>query len=659
MIRIGLRVSLMTLISIVAGAAAADDTPKRVPILLDTDIGSYVDDAFALGLALASPNVELVGVTTVGEAAEDRAWIVCRFLTHLDRQDIPVAFGRGEQPKGSLDWQIQYRRHPAVVWDRTAKPLKQTAVELMYEKMKARPGEITIVAIGPLTNVAQLLKEHPDIEPKQIVFLGGSINAGYDGKPPAVAEWNVKQDVAAARFVFRSDKRVVVVPLDATAGLALSESHRQRLFGAGTPLAAQLCSLLELCEQSQTTLFDPAAVAVALDRIFGERKILGSRIADDGRTYFGEDGRAAVFLVDRLDQEALVPWMFERLLAHGVPTWPKPPGNRSELVEQGGFPSRVHVVEDYDTDIERRWWMCGKQEENEVPEGGRRACRAVLTQDFDDRQGDRGVSYRAVIFNPVPGPPMGPKTRLSFRYKLHGTDTIRVQLYSLSNGYHRCLSINGLKQDEWQSATVDMTQMRRPDGTGGPLSTDERIDDIQFYIDPRAELLIDDVILYDAAAEGEKRSFPKRVLFTGWFDTGKQGGEWPGEFEIISHDKPRTWKFARSVADRETGQPKLVVDLRGPRRLAALTELTFQYRCAGTGTVRIELVDREGNHAGEFITLRTNHWREATVTFDVPVTGERDRFATAVRFLPPPGAVLEIDDLLLYEPAHKASPLKE
>jgi hypothetical protein len=131
------------------------------------------------------------------------------------------------------------------------------------------------------------------------------------------------------------------------------------------------------------------------------------------------------------------------LLAQGqeAQELPKPPGNRSKLVEQGSFPSRVHVFEDYDSDIEKRWWLRGKLEEKDVPEGGRRACRAVITQDFDDLQGDREASYRAVIFNPVPGPPMGKDTRLSFRFKLHGTDTIRVQLYSLSNNYHRYLSV--------------------------------------------------------------------------------------------------------------------------------------------------------------------------------------------------------------------------
>ncbi|HEX5105893.1 MAG TPA: nucleoside hydrolase [Pirellulaceae bacterium] len=656
-----LRAALLPLCGalLLTGVVVAEEKPKPVPILLDTDIGSHVDDAFALGLALADERVELVGVTTVGEGAEDRAWIVCRLLTHLNRQDIPVAFGRGEQPKGPLDWQIQYRRHPAVVWDRTAKPVKQTAVELMYEKLKTRPGEITIVGIGPLTNVAQLLKEHPDAKSliKRIVFLGGSLQVGYDGKPPAVAEWTVKQDIEASMKVFHhfaEEVPLVMVPLDAAAGLDLTEEKRRSLFATGTPLASQLHNLWELCETPENALVDSAAVVVAVHEQLAKVRPGRISVGVSGRLSGGilvGGGEPNVQLVTTLDRVGLIDHCFHTLSNHGESAWPAEPKNRSSIVSQGRFPSRVHVFEDYDTDIEKRWWMCGKLETKDVPEGGRRACRAVLTQDFDDRQGDRGVSYRAVIFNPVPGPPMGPSTRLSFRYKLHGTDTLRVQLFSLSNGYHRYLSVSDLPQDEWQSATVDMTQMRRPDGTGGPLSADERIDDIQFYIDPRAELLIDDVILYDAAAEGEQRPFPKRILFTGWFDTGKQGQEWPGEFEIVPHEKPRTWKFARSITDRETGQPKLVVDLRGPRRLAAVTELTFKYRLTGADSLTMELVDREGNHTVDLSEVKTGEWTEATVPFVVKGAESQDRFASAIRFQPPAGGVLEIDDVLLYEPS--------
>ena len=73
---------------------------------------------------------------------------------------------------------------------------------------------------------------------------------------------------------------------------------------------------------------------------------------------------------------------------------------------------------------------------------------------------------------------MGKNPRLSFRYFLKGTDTLRVQIYSLTNGYHRCLTLTGLPQEKWESGTVDMTAVRRPDGSGGPLSENERISTI-------------------------------------------------------------------------------------------------------------------------------------------------------------------------------------
>ena len=70
----------------------------------------------------------------------------------------------------------------------------------------------------------------------------------------------------------------------------------------------------------------------------------------------------------------------------------------------------------------------------------------MLTHDFDDLLGNAKAMYTAVIFNPVPGPPMGKNPRLSFRYWLKGTDTLRVQIYSLTNGYHRHLVLTGLPQ---------------------------------------------------------------------------------------------------------------------------------------------------------------------------------------------------------------------
>mgnify|MGYP001600011378 FL=1 len=164
-------------------ATPAAQAPAPRPVLIDTDIGSDIDDAFALALALASPELDIKAITTVGGQAEDRAWIVCRFLSHGGFKSIPVAYGRDPQPKSEIDWQIQYRRHPAPIFNRTQKPEKVSAVELMYQKLKEQPGKVTIIALGPLTNVARLLEEHPDAKAliRRIVAMGGSVNVGYRG----------------------------------------------------------------------------------------------------------------------------------------------------------------------------------------------------------------------------------------------------------------------------------------------------------------------------------------------------------------------------------------------------------------------------------------------------------------------------------------------
>jgi hypothetical protein len=360
-----------------------------------------------------------------------------------------------------------------------------------------------------------------------------------------------------------------------------------------------------------------------------------------------EDGKPNARVATGLKKDEFVKWFVERLRGHGTATLPQPPKNVAKLVEQGGFPVRVHVAEDYETDIEKRWWMSGKLETKDVPQSSNRACRGTLTQDFDDKMGDTKTMYRAVIFNPVPGPPMGPNTRLSFKYKLHGTDRLRVQLYSLTNGYHRYLSLDSLKTDQWTIATVDMTQMRRPDGSGGPLAENERIDDIQFYVDPLAELLITGIVLYEAAAAGEKRSFPERIIFTAWFDTGNQGKEWPGDFEIVPHEKPRTWKAARSVTNPATGEPWIRVELRGERRFDEKVNLFFRYHLTGADRLSVEIRGPSTTVNWKCPDSKRDEWSQWNCRNG---SNGNNRIADELRFRVPKGAQLLVDDVLLYVP---------
>src|SRR5262245_43758053 len=342
---------MIRLFALIAGLApavpAAAQVPPRLPVIIDTDIGSDIDDAFALALALASPELDIQAITTVGGQADDRAWIVCRFLSHGGFRSIPVAFGREPQLRFPLDWQIQYRRHPAPTFNRTQKPEKMSAVELMHQKIKEQPGKLTIIALGPLTNVAQLLRDHPDARPliKRIVLMGGSILIGYDGKQQPEPEWNIKSDIAAAQAVFTSGVPLTVVPLDATATLKLGRQERDRLFSAYTPLTLQLQTLYELWDKQTPILFDPAAVAAAFDERFLTIETMNLYVDDKGMTRVGDgDGRVKVAVATK--QAEFVRWFVERVRSVGKTMLPAPPKNLSKFVERGNFPAKVHVAED-------------------------------------------------------------------------------------------------------------------------------------------------------------------------------------------------------------------------------------------------------------------------------------------------------------------------
>lgn len=634
---------LVTLLA--APALAQAPAIERTPIVLDTDIGSNIDDPFALALILASPELDLRGVTTVSGNTQQRAMMLCRFFTMTGRRHTQVAVGADPQPARPITSQYQYYYHPDVLFNRTTKPVKESAVEFLHGRLKGQPGKITILATGPLTNVARLLKDKPDAKEliKRIVWTGGNLAA--DAKEP---EANAGADAAAVKTVLASGVPLVLVPANATASLCLSADDVKRIFAPKTALSLQVECLYQLWDQEKPPVADVLSAALCLDERFVTLQEKCLEVDDKGVTKIG-DGKANARVVTGVRGEEFVKWYVERMAS-----CVKPGDRPAKLVPQGNMPHRVHVAEDYDNDIERRWWMAGKAETKNLPAGSTRACRGVLTHDFDDLLGDPKAMWTAVVFNPVPGPPMGKNTRLSFRYWLKGADRMRVQLYSLSNGYHRHLVIADLPQEKWQQGTVDMTVARRPDGTGGPLSENERIDDIQFYVDPKAELIIDDIFLYDAAPAEEKRPFPKRVLFTGTFDSGKQGKEWPGTFDIAPM-KGYFWNAARSVENAERKAPWICLHLRGDRTLGDVTHLSFRYRLTGSGEVRVALVNPTTKE-GEAVTLKgleQDKWAATTIDFSkmakfrTPAKGDK---VNEVVFLLTAGAELLIDDVLLFEP---------
>jgi len=310
-------------------AEAPKAKKKPIPLLLDTDIGTDVDDAFALALILASPELDLCGVTTVGTDPRTRALIVCRFLAAAGQSDIPVAAGAPPQPTEEIKKQGRYAHFAGDPRLRTPQPVKETAVEFLYQQLKTRQGEWTLLALGPLTNVARLLHEHPDCKAwlRRIVLMAGSVRIGYKGKAPPDIEWNVRCDIPAAQAVVTSGIPLVVAPLDATTMLKLGQIQRRQLFQAKTPLTEQVRMLYELWGEDTPTLYDPVAVTLCFREQFCTMETMRLEVDAKGWTRVVQ-GPANARVATAIRGEDFLKWYVERVTSFREKPPPKEPSKR-------------------------------------------------------------------------------------------------------------------------------------------------------------------------------------------------------------------------------------------------------------------------------------------------------------------------------------------
>jgi len=233
--------------------------PEKV--IIDTDIGDDIDDAFAVALALRSPELQILGITTTFGDTETRAKLLDRFLAEAGRPEIPVAAGAPTPPKSNFT----QRRY--AVNNRYAKPSHPDAVTFLLEQIRHNPSEVTLIAIGPLMNVGAAIDKDADTfrKLKRVIIMGGSIKSGYGdvgfGTPtPPQPEWNILNDIPSAQRLFAAGVRLYVMPLDSTQ-LKLDEVKRAFLFNQGTPITDALTLLYHQWGQETPTLFDPMTIA--------------------------------------------------------------------------------------------------------------------------------------------------------------------------------------------------------------------------------------------------------------------------------------------------------------------------------------------------------------------------------------------------------------
>jgi purine nucleosidase len=243
-----------------AGTAAAQQ--PRMKVILDTDIGTDIDDAWALGYALKSPAFQLLGVTVTDADTPARARVACKLLHRLGRTDVPVAVGRrtAAVPADRIDYQFAWAED-----FESYKPIAMPAVQFLADTIRRNPNEVTLIAVGPLQNIGDLVRQHPDVVPlvKRVVLMSGSIGANA-WSSSAAAEWNVKLAIPEAQAVYAASWPLTIVPLDSTTYVQLQEQEREALSRNRTPLVIALVALLRLRADrpsSRMTLHDQMALA--------------------------------------------------------------------------------------------------------------------------------------------------------------------------------------------------------------------------------------------------------------------------------------------------------------------------------------------------------------------------------------------------------------
>jgi purine nucleosidase len=242
---------------------ASQSPLQKQLVLIDTDIGDDIDDAFALALALRSPEIDLQGVTTVFGDTPLRARLAAHILKVFGREDVPVAAGVAtplrprQRPSGATQ---------ATIVDDTAifpNICALSGPELIVQTALAHYGQLTLLCIGPLSNVATALHIEPRLfmAIRRVIMMGGT--SGYP-----FPEWNVRSDTRAARIVLGAGIPITLLGWNVTTRCQLQESDVEQLCCDGSSQNQLLSTLLAIWQRHRPHwhpklpfLHDPLAVA--------------------------------------------------------------------------------------------------------------------------------------------------------------------------------------------------------------------------------------------------------------------------------------------------------------------------------------------------------------------------------------------------------------
>jgi len=300
------------------------DGDKKIPVILDTDIGSDIDDTWALVMMLNSPELDVKLIATDTGDTTYRAKIVARLLEIAGRTDVPIGIGPAvvDAPSSQAPWVEGYSlsSYPGII--------QEDGVSAIVDTIMSSPEPVTLICIGPVPNVRAALEREPRIaERARFVGMHGSIRRGYGGSTEIAAEYNVVRDPRACRVAFAAPWDVTITPID-TCGIITLEGKKYRaVHDCDDPLVQAVIENYRIWtrhsqwargfdpETQSSVLFDTVAVYLAFSEELLVMEDLGIRVTDDGHTVIDDSAKVIRCAMDWKDLSAFEDLLVQRLIS--------------------------------------------------------------------------------------------------------------------------------------------------------------------------------------------------------------------------------------------------------------------------------------------------------------------------------------------------------